>query len=586
MLGFSQDKIVVSCNMFLVNGGGFDHSALWIFDRAVYTDDYGLTGQFLKVSDAFTCFPARTLDATADLFLAKTGTPNTVKIYVVKGPADNPVFTSLEGVTTPTQWSGAPENASAFLPQKDTGDKLDAGDTRALSVLVRDGSLYLAHNVFLPAGGAPTRCSVMWWQIAVGSAVPDVIQNGIYDDTSGKQSYAYPSIAANWKGDALVGFSTFAKDQYPNAAYALHAASDPPGQLRMLYTYKKGNGYYNAANSNTDEYRWGDYSSTVIDPRNDESFWTIQEYALDEPSAAYYHTWSTYWACVVPPAALGDKYLAWTGTDEQLNVATGLEVKTTLPETSIDGPSLCTFKDMLYIGWTGTSSEHSVNLRTSIDGVTFGPRNKLDEESIARPALCVFKPKASFDEYLFLAWTGTSSEHSLNLRASIDGATFGVRNKLDEESSAGPALCVFNNRLYIAWRGTSEHRINIMSSEDGVNFNQKVTLNETCTGSPALAVFGGKLYVAWTGTSSTQSLDLCSSSDGLTFGARVKLDDESIAGPSLLATDDLLYIAWTGTDSRHSLNVKASADGVNFLYEQQFIQTSKHGPYLAAFYPV
>ena len=28
--------------------------------------------------------------------------------------------------------------------------------------------------------------------------------------------------------------------------------------------------------------RWGDYSATVVDPEDDTTFWTIQEYAVED----------------------------------------------------------------------------------------------------------------------------------------------------------------------------------------------------------------------------------------------------------------------------------------------------------------
>ncbi len=46
---------------------------------------------------------------------------------------------------------------------------------------------------------------------------------------------------------------------------------------------------------------WGDYSSTVVDPANDTSFWTIQEYARPlAPDGS--SRWGTWWGRVDPPA--------------------------------------------------------------------------------------------------------------------------------------------------------------------------------------------------------------------------------------------------------------------------------------------
>ncbi len=42
--------------------------------------------------------------------------------------------------------------------------------------------------------------------------------------------------------------------------------------------------------------RWGDYSATCVDPSNDKTFWTLQEYAAPDvgPSASD-DRWGTWW---------------------------------------------------------------------------------------------------------------------------------------------------------------------------------------------------------------------------------------------------------------------------------------------------
>lgn len=42
--------------------------------------------------------------------------------------------------------------------------------------------------------------------------------------------------------------------------------------------------------------RWGDYSATVVDPLDDLTFWTIQEYAeTDVGGTASDDRWGTWW---------------------------------------------------------------------------------------------------------------------------------------------------------------------------------------------------------------------------------------------------------------------------------------------------
>ena len=60
-----------------------------------------------------------------------------------------------------------------------------------------------------------------------------------------------------------------------------------------------------------------------------------------------------------------------------------------------------------------------------------------------------------------------------------------------ESSIGGPALTIFDGRLYIAWTGTN-HQLNVESSSNGVNFGNKVTLPESSDAGPALTALRRK----------------------------------------------------------------------------------------------
>src|SRR5207249_3174729 len=100
-------------------------------------------------------------------------------------------------------------------------------------------------------------------------------------------------------------------DQHPSAGYAYHFASDGLGTLRDPFIYKPGEDYYHKTFSGTRN-RWGDFTTTAVDPCDDMSLWTLQEYAKTRTSTDDGNTgsngskWGTYWAQVAGPAlALG-----------------------------------------------------------------------------------------------------------------------------------------------------------------------------------------------------------------------------------------------------------------------------------------
>src|SRR5439155_13658225 len=90
--------------------------------------------------------------------------------------------------------------------------------------------------------------------------------------------YAFPSIAVNKNNDVLIGYSSFSDTQYAGSNYSFRAATDPLNTLRESAVLKAGEApYFNIDGEQRN--RWADYSSTMVDPTDDISMWTIQTYA-------------------------------------------------------------------------------------------------------------------------------------------------------------------------------------------------------------------------------------------------------------------------------------------------------------------
>ncbi len=128
----------------------------------------------------------------------------------------------------------------------------------------------------------------------------------------------------------------------------------------------------------------------------------------------------------------GNLYLAFTGTDNRLNVypssqgADGLQFKNkvTLPDTSEYAPALAVGNE-LYIAWTGM--DHHINIESSSDGVHWGNKVTLPVTTWAAPALSS-NPSGG----LTLAWVGDDPEHHLNLESSPDGVHWDNKVTLPE----------------------------------------------------------------------------------------------------------------------------------------------------------
>ncbi|MBI4658933.1 MAG: IPT/TIG domain-containing protein [Verrucomicrobia bacterium] len=222
-----------------------------------------------------------------------------LRLNTLSGDLGSEAYTANVAMPALTSTWAAFPNPQDIAPQLGSDKKIHNGDHRIQnSVVLRNSSLWLAHGVFLPAE-TPTRSSIQWWELGLDGSVR---QTGRIDDPTGKFFYAYPSLAANKNNDVLIGYSRFSSTQYVSANYAFRAATDPPNTLRTDTVLKRGESPYFKTLGGTRN-RWGDYSSTVVDPVNDLDLWTLQQYTGPRTNS-----WATWWGRFVleiggvPPA--------------------------------------------------------------------------------------------------------------------------------------------------------------------------------------------------------------------------------------------------------------------------------------------
>jgi len=163
-----------------------------------------------------------------------------------------------------------------------SGPDLDPIDDSLMNAVLRDGVLWTSHQIQVNGTGAASatggRNGVRWYAIDVSGASPSVMQSGTIFDAaaSNPQSYWMASLAVSGQGHVAFASSVAGAATSPGAATATRLASDPLGATSAPVVYKTAEGTYNPAPSSD---RWGDYSMTTLDPCDDMSLWTIQEFA-------------------------------------------------------------------------------------------------------------------------------------------------------------------------------------------------------------------------------------------------------------------------------------------------------------------
>jgi hypothetical protein len=304
-LGFNQSTVAIGVNLFTSGTGEYAGLAkLFVIDYPALRANAFSSPVAISIPNGFTVQPAVTYSPSeSTLYLVEHGASSagTYYFFALSG-------TTLAGgaiLTNPLGPWTIPGGGD-LLPQRG-GYPVDSADARIGNAVFRNGHVYYAQTIGLPAGGAPgspRRTGVQWVELDRNGAF---VQGGrIVDrsatETNGGRWYGYPSISVNANDDVLVGFSAFRSTGYPSAGYAFRYGMDPPNAMRAPVTLKAGEGvYYKTFGGSRN--RWGDYSATQVDPLDDRTLWTIQEYA-GRPVGAGDGSgrWATWWGRVDPSA--------------------------------------------------------------------------------------------------------------------------------------------------------------------------------------------------------------------------------------------------------------------------------------------
>jgi hypothetical protein len=212
---------------------------------------------------------------------------------------------------TPTLSSTGTVGTPLYSPGLDApalgGLGLDTGDDRLLMSVIRNNRLYTARTVGVGSignGSGDDRDAAEFVELDVSTKTATLVQSGREFDPAAinPKSYFYPSIAVNGQGYLVMGFSGSSATQYVSAYATARLASDPAGKLQAPSLLKAGEGAYSltfGAGLN----RWGDYSYTSVDPADDKTIWTIQEYAAAPGSFVGDSTsrWGTWIDRIVAP---------------------------------------------------------------------------------------------------------------------------------------------------------------------------------------------------------------------------------------------------------------------------------------------
>lgn len=361
-LGVNGTWIAVTNNMFTVTGTNFSGVKMWVIDKSTALAGGELTVTIFDpgfdeaggVSTRGTMRPSQTFDPDEpDLFLVENpritslGLPM-LRLSRITGMGDSPQWAPLPGVIEGTGLYPV-ENDFNFgqvdASQAGTDVRVDTNNTRIINAVYRNGRLWCAHSGGLPASSVTDRTGAFWYEFDPRAGSP-LIQSGVIAGVANTHCF-FPSISVNSANDMSIGFSRSDPSRFVEAAFTGRLASDPPGLTRPVTVLKAGEDSYEK-DFNTSRVRWGDYSATVVDPADDLTFWTIQQYAAED----------------VGPDKRDDRWGVWWG-----RIGTARGCPSDLLQNGVtDGADL----GVLLGAWGSSGSPADLNGDGAVDGADLG----------------------------------------------------------------------------------------------------------------------------------------------------------------------------------------------------------------------
>jgi hypothetical protein len=211
---------------------------------------------------------------------------STLMVRRVSTPGGTPTVSGNLSITVPTTRN--PLKVPHSGNTGGTNGNLDGLDDRLYAAHVRNGRIWTAHNIGTAstgvAGASNTRNSVRWYELGTLTTTPTLIQSGtIFNNAAtNPEFYFIPSVMVSGQGHAAFGFSMAGLALTPNAGTIGRLSGDAVGTVQTpIVNYSASTSAYNppADAGGSGGRRWGDYSYTSLDPCDDMTMWTIQEFA-------------------------------------------------------------------------------------------------------------------------------------------------------------------------------------------------------------------------------------------------------------------------------------------------------------------
>ncbi len=242
----------------------------------------------------------------------------------------------------------------------------------------------------------------------------------------------------------------------------------------------------------------------------------------------------------------------------------------------------------LRMAWKGVAGDQGIYFATLNDfsGAWIDQEHVPGIGGAAAPGTSVGPCIAVFNDQLYMVWKGVQGDQSMWWTTYTDQNGWGPQQPVVGSdgvvpgTSVGPQLAVFNGRLYMAWKGVQgDQSIWWSSTSDGREWRPQQQVrgsNGVVPGTsvgPSLAVYGEQLYMAWKGVQGDPTMWWSSTSDGQNWASQNQINlgfgFSTSVGPSLAVLNNELYMAWKGVEGDQGIWWSSTPGVPNWGAQQQ-----------------
>jgi hypothetical protein len=266
-----------------------------------------------------------------------------MEVRRVSSPGGTPTLSSNIAMTIPTTTNLLRQQASGSTTPIDPSDLRSFMASIHKNKLTGVSSLWTAQSVeTTPAcvGSESTsttttrRIGARWHEIGNLTTSPTLSQAGTLCttttgamSTNSQRGFIYPTVVETGQGHMALSASHAAAAEFAGIAAAGRLRTDPAAGTRAPETIvQTGLAAYTLTDAGGRN-RWGDYSFTDVDPNDDQTVWTFQEYADLTSTCPFGSCWSVRAVQLKapPPPALASATPVCVGLASTVSTITGTD---------------------------------------------------------------------------------------------------------------------------------------------------------------------------------------------------------------------------------------------------------------------